>query len=64
MAPGVPQQPASRPAPAMQRPVVAAAVHPESPLDTILAIAAGVAALAAVGTTVWMLFLLNSAISS
>ena len=65
LAPGAAQQQAARPAPAMQRPVVAAAAaHPESPLDTILAFAAGVAALAAVGTTVWMMVVLNSAINS
>jgi hypothetical protein len=52
----------SRPAPAIQRaaPVAASAV---SGLDKILAIAACVTALAAVGTTVWMWKILNDAVS-
>jgi hypothetical protein len=49
-------------------PRVAAAPHPAapalSPIDTILAIAACVAALAAIGTTIWMMILLNTAITS
>ena len=52
----------SRPAPAAQRaaPVAAPTV---SAFDKILAIAACVTALAAVGTTVWMMMLLNAALS-
>jgi hypothetical protein len=58
-------QPAARPAPAAGRvaiaPVVVAAANP---LDTVLAIAALVAGVAAVGTTVWMMVMLNTAIQS
>lgn len=53
--------------PATQRPAVArpaAVVSSISPLDKILAIAAAVVALAAVGTTVWMLLMLNTALNS
>jgi hypothetical protein len=53
------QQP--RPAPAAQRPAPAA-VASISTLDKILAIAACVAALAAVGTTVWMMLILNQSL--
>jgi hypothetical protein len=53
----------SRPAPAAQRaaPVAAPTV---STFDKILAIAACVAALAAVGTTVWMMMILNTALGA
>src|SRR5215469_6562549 len=58
-------QPAARPAPAAGRvaiaPVVVAAANP---VDTVLAIAAGVAGLAAIGTTIWMMVMLNTAINS
>jgi hypothetical protein len=52
----------ARPAPAIQRaaPVAASAV---GGLDKILAIAAAVAALLAVGMTVWMMLILNGAIN-
>src|SRR5271155_2323008 len=48
---------ASVAAPATQRPVVArpAVLASISPLDKILAIAAAIVALAAIGTTVWMM---------
>jgi hypothetical protein len=63
LAPAAAQQPqAARPAPAQRAPVAAAPAA--SPFDTILAIAAAVAALAAVGTTVWMMMILNNAINS
>lgn len=56
---------AARPAPASGRvaiaPVVVAAANP---LDTVLAIAAAVAGLAAIGTTVWMMVTLSTAIQS
>jgi hypothetical protein len=48
--------------PAASRPVAAAANI--SPLDKILAIAAAVIALAAIGTTVWMMLILNDALNS
>jgi len=52
-------------APATQRPAPKpAAASAMSPLDKIFAIAAGVAALAAAGTTGWMLWLLNNAVNS
>jgi hypothetical protein len=58
-------QPAARPAPASGRvaiaPVVVAA---SSPVDTILAITAAVAGVAAIGTTIWMMVMLNTAINS
>jgi len=53
-------------APATQRPApapVAAAAPTVGTLDKILAIAAMVMALAAVGTTVWMLLMLNTAVT-
>jgi hypothetical protein len=53
---------AARPAPATRAPVAAAPAA--SPLDTILAIAACVTALAAIGTSVWMMMILNDAINS
>jgi len=51
-------------APAAQRPAMAAPVAAAkiSTLDKILAIAACVTALAAVGTTVWMMMILNEAV--
>jgi hypothetical protein len=53
--------PQTRPAPAQRAaPVAVVAI---STLDKILAIAACVTALAAVGTTVWMMMLLNAALS-
>lgn len=56
-------QPAARPAP-VQRVVAAPTAVAVSPLDTILAIAACVTGLAAIGTTLWMMYLLNNAINS
>jgi hypothetical protein len=56
-------QTAARPAPAVQRPAIAPSAAPASPFDTILAIAAAVTALAAIGTTVWMMMLLNNSIN-
>ena len=54
---------ATAPAPAPRRPAPApAAATKLSPLDKILALAAAVVALAAIGTTVWMLMLLNDAL--
>jgi hypothetical protein len=55
--------PAATSAPAARRPAVApVAAAKISPLDKILAIAAAVVALAAIGTTVWMLMILNDAL--
>ena len=52
-------------APAAARPVRPAAAAPTvGTLDTILAVAAMVTALAAIGTTVWMLLTLNNVISN
>ena len=52
-------------APSAQRPAARpAAVSNISSLDKILAIAAMIVALAAVGTTVWMMMLLNAALNS
>jgi hypothetical protein len=53
-------------APATQRPVAArpAVVSSISPIDKILAIAAAIMALAAIGTTVWMMMMLNAALNS
>jgi hypothetical protein len=61
VASAAPQTQAARPAPAPRPP---AAAQTASPFDTILAIAACVAALAAVGTTVWMMMMLNDAIAN
>jgi hypothetical protein len=58
--------PAAAPA-AQQRPVTqrpAAAPSSISSIDKILAIAAAIVALAAVGTTVWMMMMLNAALNS
>ena len=52
----------ARPAPAIQR-AAPVAVSATSGLDGILAIAAAVAALLAIGTTVWMVMILNGAIN-
>ncbi|MDD5139923.1 MAG: hypothetical protein PHY43_06660 [Verrucomicrobiales bacterium] len=57
-APAAPQSAAPRPA---ARPAVASNI---SPLDKILAIAAAVVGLAAVGLTVWMMMILNDALNS
>jgi hypothetical protein len=55
--------PAAAPAPAARRPAAApAAAATISPIDKILAIAAAVVGLAAIGTTVWMLMMLNDAL--
>jgi len=54
----------SQPATATPTESTAAPAAAVSPLDTILAIAACVAALAAVGTTVYMMTVLNTAINS
>jgi hypothetical protein len=55
--------PAATTAPAARRPAAApVAAAKISPLDKILAIAAAVVALAAIGTTVWMLMILNDAL--
>jgi hypothetical protein len=51
-----------RPAPAVQRAAPAAAPA-LSPIDKILAIAAAVAGLAAIGTIVWMMLILNGAVN-
>jgi hypothetical protein len=53
-------------APAAQRPVGSrpVVVSNISSLDKILAIAAAVVALAAIGTTVWMMMMLNAALNS
>ena len=52
-------------APAAARPARPAAAAPTvGTLDTILAVAAMVTALAAIGTTVWMLLTLNNVISN
>jgi hypothetical protein len=60
--------PAAAPAaqrPAAQRPAAApAGAVTISPLDKILAIAAAVVGLVAIGTTVWMLMMLNAALNS
>jgi hypothetical protein len=57
--------PAAAPA-AQQRPAPkpAAAASAMSPLDKMLAIAAGVVGLAAIGTTIWMMLMLNAAVNS
>jgi hypothetical protein len=47
----------------VQRAPVASAAATVSPLDTILAITAGIAGLAAIGTTIWMMMLLNNSIN-
>jgi hypothetical protein len=64
-APRAAAAPAAAPA-AQQRPAAPKkpATPALSPIDTGLAIAAAVVALAAVGTTVWMMMLLNSAVTS
>ncbi|HUB86792.1 MAG TPA: hypothetical protein VMB22_02795, partial [Verrucomicrobiae bacterium] len=68
--PGAPRSAAApmapaRPAAVSQRAVAAPAAAPTvSALDKILAIAACVMALGAVGTTVWMMLMLNNALSS
>jgi hypothetical protein len=48
---------------ASQRPALVAAAPTVSGFDKILAFAAAIVALAAVGTTVWMLLILNSALN-
>jgi hypothetical protein len=61
--PGAAAPAATTTAPAARRPVAApAAVATISPLDKILAIAAAIVGLAAIGTTVWMLMILNDAL--
>jgi hypothetical protein len=52
----------SRPAPAVQRPVVVAAPTIGA-LDQMLAIAAAITGLIAVGTTIWMLMILKDAVN-
>jgi hypothetical protein len=47
----------------MQRAPVASSAATLSPIDTILAIAAAVAGLAAIGTTIWMMMALNNSIN-
>jgi len=60
--PGAPA-PAAAPAAAARRPAAApAAAASISTIDRVLAIAAAVVALAAIGTTVWMLMILNDAL--
>ena len=56
-------QAAARPAPAVQRAAVVPVAAALSPLDTILAIAAAVAGLAAIGTTIWMMMVLSNSIN-
>ncbi len=53
-------------APATQRPAArpAAVASAMSPIDKILAIAAAIVGLAAIGTTVWMMMMLNAAVNS
>ncbi len=60
-----PAAPAAQQRPAAQRPAAATAgAVTISPLDKILAIAAAIVALAAIGTTVWMMMMLNAALNS
>jgi len=63
LAPAAAAAQAARPAPAMPRPVVAPVVVTLSPVDTGLAIAAAVAGVVAIGTTIWMMIYLNSSIN-
>ena len=53
-----------RPAPAPPRPAVAPAAPAMSGFDKVLAIAAAITGLAAIGTVVWMLMILKDATSS
>ncbi len=62
-APVAAARPAAQAAPVAARPAPVAAAPTISGLDKILAIAACVVALAAVGTTVWMMMILNGALS-
>lgn len=64
-APAAAPRAATAAAPAAPRPMRPAAAAPTvGTLDTILAVAAMVTALAAIGTTVWMLLTLNNVISN
>jgi hypothetical protein len=56
-----PAAPTAAPAPRRPAPAPAAAAT-ISPIDKVLAIAAAVVGLAAIGTTVWMLMMLNDAL--
>jgi hypothetical protein len=47
----------------VQRAPAASSAAALSPFDTILAIAAAVAGLAAIGTTIWMMMVLNNSIN-
>ena len=61
---GAPSKPtAPVPPPAGTPPLRSAAAPTVSTLDKILAISAAIMALAAVGTTVWMMLMLNNAVS-
>ena len=51
-----------RPAPTVQR-TAPSAVPTLSPIDRMLAVAAGVAGLIAIGTIVWMMLILNGAVN-
>jgi hypothetical protein len=65
VAPAAAAQPAARPAPAAGRVAIApVVVSAANPLDTVLAIAAAVMGVAAIGTTIWMMVMLNTAIQS
>ena len=57
-----PAAPAPVPAPAARRPAAPTAAATISPIDKVLAIAAAVVGFAAIGTTVWMLMMLNDAL--
>ena len=57
-----PVAPAAAAAPAARRPAAAPIAATISPVDKILAIAAAVLGLAAIGTTAWMLMMLNDAL--
>jgi hypothetical protein len=66
--PAAQRSPAAAPAaaPTTQRPAPsrpAAAASAMSPIDKILAIAAAIVGLAAIGTTVWMMMMLNAAVN-
>jgi hypothetical protein len=67
--PAAQRSPAAAPAaaPAAQQrstPKPAAAASAMSPLDKMLAIVAGVVGLIAIGTTIWMMLMLNAAVNS
>ncbi len=58
-----PAAPGAATAPAARRPVAAPVASAKiSPLDKVMAIAAAIIGLIAIGTTVWMLMILNAAL--